>query len=538
MNQQKDKLATIQVLGCLMKRPMLLLDERYRLCIDDFPERFHQILFGAIDNLIKNGVQEIDCVNIDNYLSKYPRQYKVFCDNRGIEYIANAVEMAQLENFDYYYSTLRKFGLLNQLQKYGFDTTLIYDPNILDVDQIAEMQRKFDECTIADIFNYYERGVAELKETYDLSVEAKGCQAASGMKTLKEQYKEAPEMGMPMGSAKLTTITRGRRLKKLYMKTSPSGFGKTRISAGDAACISIPWYYDTNINKWTWTGYQAATLFITTELEIDEIQTLWMAYVSGVPEDHILDGKYADDEEERVNEAIKKIEESQLYIEHIPNFNIEDVENVIKKYKIKHQIGYVFFDYIFTSIKILSEVATKTRGVKMREDNVLLMFADRMKSLANSLNIHIDTSSQANGDWKTTKDGDQNLIRGAKAIADKLDVGIVVLPVTEADKVGIESIVHRNQGFLPEPNLVYHIYKNRRSRINHVKLWVYFDYSTCRVTDLFVTDNQYNQIDVESTRVDIMAEPIEDVTAASMPMIQDTTETDTSVSVDDNEIWF
>lgn len=412
MSQPKDKLATIQVLGCLIKQPGLLLDEKYRLCIEDFPERFHQILYGAIDNLVKSGVQEIDCVVVDDYLSKFPRQYKIFTDNKGTEYVDNAMEIAQPENFDYYYLTLRKFGLLSQLSKKGFDTSAIYDPNILDVDQASKMQREFDKYTIDDIFAHYEISISELKESYDLSTDVVSIQAAKGMSELKERYKKAPEFGLPMGSSKLTTIARGRRLKKLYLKSSPSGFGKSRVSVADAAYVSVPEYYDTNTKQWINRGYNAASLIITTELEVDEIQSLVMAYVSGVPEERILDGVYLPGEEERVDRAIEYIEKSKLFIEQVPNFNIEDIENTIKKYKLKYQVGYVWFDYIHTSMKILGEVANKTRGVKLREDNVLLMFADRMKSLANTLNVHIDTSTQVNGEWKESKNADQNLIRG------------------------------------------------------------------------------------------------------------------------------
>lgn len=504
-------MATIQVLGCLIKQPMLLLDEKYRLDIEDFPERFHQILYGCIDNLVKQGVQDINSINIDDYLSKFPRQHKVFEDNKGMEYVENAVDLAQLENFDYYYQTFRKFGLLNQLQKKGFDTTIIYDPNVIDVDQQAEMQKQFDRLSVQDIFTRYELSISELKEVYDSSSESTGVQAADGMMALKEQYKEAPEVGVPFNSGKLTTIARGRRLKKVYLKSSPSGFGKTRVSIGDAIHISVPFFYDSNINEWINTGCCVPTLFITTELEVDEIQSLVMAYVSGVPEEHILDGKYLKGEEERVDRAIEFINDSPLFIEQIPNFDIGDIENTIKKYKLKYQVGYVFFDYIFSSIKILSEVASKTKGVKMREDNVLLMFADRMKTLANTLNIHIDTSTQVNGEWRNAKEADMNLIRNSKAIADKVDLGMILLPVSEADRLGIESIVARTQDFLPQPNLVFHIYKNRRGKLNHIRLFVYFDYSTCRTTDLFVTDNKYNLIDVESTLVDFKRDYEEDV---------------------------
>ena len=229
-----------------------------------------------------------------------------------------------------------------------------------------------------------------------------------------------------------------------------------------------------------------------------------VSYVSGVSEKKYLKGNYSKEEEQRIDTAIQIIENSPLYIEHIPNFNIEDIERTIKDYKLKHKVGYVFFDYIFTSIKILSEIANKTKGVKMREDNALIMFIDRMKTLANTLNLHIDTSSQANGDWKTAKDADQNVIRGAKGMADKVDVGLVVLPLTEEDKQKIEPILHN--GFMKQPNLVFHIYKVRRGEVNHVKLWLYFDYSTCRTYDCFVTDNDYQLLDIESTDVEVVLE--------------------------------
>lgn len=535
-------MATVQVLGCLIKQPMLLMDEKYKLCVEDFPERFHQILYGAIDNLIKSGVQDLNSISIDDYLSKFPRQYKVFCENKGIEYIENAIEFAQLENFDYYYNTFRKFGLLNQLQKKGFDTTIIYDPNIIDVDELTSMQREFDNLTVEDIFAKYELGISELKEEYTSSSESIGVQAASGMMALKEQYKEAPEMGMPFSSGIMTTIARGRRLKKFYLKSAPSGFGKTKMSLGDAIHISVPYFFDTNVKQWINTGYRAATLFITTELEIDEIQTMIMAYVSGVSEEHILDGRYDKEEEERVDKAIEYINNSPLYIEQIPNFDIEDIENIIKKYKIKYQVGYVFFDYLFSSIKIMSEVAGKTKGVKLREDNVLLMFADRMKTLANVLNVHIDTSTQVNGEWRNAKEADMNLIRSAKSVADKVDLGIILLPVSEADKLGIETIVARNKGFLPDPNLVLHIYKNRRGKINHVRLFIYFDYSTCRTTDLFVTDNKYNLIDVESTIVEFQRDYEEDIDyieePVNEPVIETVQETPEKIQEQSGLDWF
>lgn len=127
-------------------------------------------------------------------------------------------------------------------------------------------------------------------------------------------------------------------------------------------------------------------------------------------------------------------------------------------------------------------------------------------------------------------------------MADKLDLGYIVLPVSEADKLGIETIVARNKGFLPDPNLVFHIYKNRRGKLNHVRLFVYFDYSTCRTTDLFVTDNKYNLIDVESTVVEFQRDYEEDIDYIEEPIeesvIEDNPVTHEEVQEQSGLDWF
>ena len=107
-NESKDKYAVLQVLGCLMQRPILILDAEHPLTEADFPERFHKIVFGAIEYLAKNGAQNINYASVDNFLERYPQQYKVFTDNRGAEYCENAVAMSDPDNFDVYYTTVRK----------------------------------------------------------------------------------------------------------------------------------------------------------------------------------------------------------------------------------------------------------------------------------------------------------------------------------------------------------------------------------------------------------------------------------------------
>lgn len=503
-----DKMAILQVVGSLIQKPELLLDDKYQLSLTDFPERFHQIVFSAISNLINSGVNTLSVIEIDNYISNYEKQYKIYNDNNGMEYLENAITLSILNNFDYNFNRIKKFSLLNQFKDQGFDIKEIYDEDVIDTKTQEKMQEEFNRMDINDIINYFDKKIIDIKDKYYREDGQVGQQAGKNMHQLKEELKESPEMGAPLSSDILNTIVRGARLKKVFMRSAPSGLGKTRFAVADICNISVPYFYSLKEKEWKFTSFSEPSLFIATEQEIPEIQTLIMAYVSGVDESHILDGKYVDDEEERVNQAIKYIEEAPLWIEPIPNFNIDDIERIIKKYKLNENIGYVFFDYIFMSVKMIMEIATKSKGMKLREDSVLYIFIERMKFIANKLNIHFNTSTQLNGEWKNAKDGDQNLLRGAKSLADKIDAGYIVLPVTKKDLEMIHPIL--SHGFYKVPNFVYHIYKVRRGKFNKVKLWVYVDLGTLRTTDLFLTNNDYELIPIESTTIEKILEMTED----------------------------
>ena len=122
------------------------------------------------------------------------------------------------------------------------------------------------------------------------------------------------------------------------------------------------------------------------------------------------------------------------------------------------------------------------------------MFMERLKNLAKILNIFIYTATQISGNWKEIKEADQQMIRGAKAIADKPDGGWVLLPVREADRAIIEQ--YQAKGFVDEPTHVMHLYKNRGNPMVNVRIYGRFSRNTCRWVDCFVTDFQGHMMEV------------------------------------------
>ena len=80
----------------------------------------------------------------------------------------------------------------------------------------------------------------------------------------------------------------------------------------------------------------------------------------------------------------------------------------------------------------------------------------------------------------------------AKAIADKIDCGMVTAKVNQQELITLDKII-KERGI--RPNQVSDIYKMRRGRYNDVRIWSEMDLGTCRIKDLFITDVDFKPIE-------------------------------------------
>ena len=406
-------MAVFQVFGCIIRDPTLL--ENYSLTAEDFEcEDFHQIIFAAIYNLYNQGVKVIDCFAIDAFIQAYDKHYKIFLANQGLEYINDATVMCEPENFYYNYNRVKKFSLLRFLDKKGLDIRAIYNSQEIDPVKQQEQQERFDKLTIEEIISLVEDNlVIEAKHKFQSSFRNSGQLAGQGLMELVESFRESPILGLPLQSKIMNTLLRGARSSTFYLRSGGTGSGKTRLSIADTCCSAVPWLYNIEEKKWEYTGFSIPALIITTELTIKEIQTIIVAYVSGVEEDHIIMNSYSDGELERVEQAATYILSSPLYIEYMPDFDIDDIINIIRRYYREKGIQLVNFDYLHTSIKLLAQISTAVKGMRVREDQILFMFSDALKAVGNELDIHIDSATQLNGEYKDAKEKDQNILRGS-----------------------------------------------------------------------------------------------------------------------------
>ena len=519
-----DTRAYLNTIGCLMKDPTLIEDIDRPLDRTDFNTvKFYELLYVAIYNLYMQGAKEINEFSVDSYLSNYKNQYKIFEDNKGLEYLVHAKEMSSLENYDYYYHRLRKYALLRYYEEQGLDTKFIFDPTIVSEPEQSMEWTKFDDYTEQDIVSMVETSlVISPTMKYCTNMLTTEIQAADGGIDLIENLMKIPDVGLPLNNDGLNTVCRGARKGCLYMRSLIQGQGKTRFAAGDACKMSVPYVYDVEKNKYIYTGMSEPTLYITTEMPVDEIQTIIIASVSKVNEEHILYGEYEAGELDRVKEAIEYIKSSPLYIVHIPDFSIEDIKNIIKKYNREFNVEYFFFDYISPSLRLYSEVNTKSR-MGLKEHQMLLVFATELKTVAQQLNVFIFTASQLNGEASNAPVKDQNLLAGSKALANKLDVGIISMRPSKAEKDKLEAIIQRKFA-IPMPDIGHWVYKVRRGRLTHIIIWSKVNLGTMDEKALFVTDFEFNLIDMDFTQIEQVEAKIQEHSVLSTH-VKDTPET-------------
>ena len=494
--------AIVQVIGGIYNQPSILENESYFFNEEDFTEEFHKIIFGSIYNLYKTGAKEITPSTIEDYLLSRPKKLAIYKQKRGEEYLQTISETTQIAAFDYYYNRMKKMTLLRMYQKCGMNLSWLYDiNNILDIKKKQAQEDWLDSTSLEEIADIIDDKITDIKMKYIDGADEDMQQAGDNVLELIKNLQKRPEIGYPMFGPYINSVTRGARLKKFYLFSAATGVGKTRFMASQFASIGCDELYDPTQGKWVENGTKEPVMFVTTEQEIDEIQTLLLAFIAGVDETHIIYNNYEDGELDRVIHAAKIIQKCPLYIKKLPDFSLKDIENTIKYGIREWGVRYIFFDYLHTSMKILSEVTSKT-GIKgLREDNVLFMISIRLKDLCNEYGVFIMSATQLNADYVTAQQYDQNLLRGAKSIADKIDLGAIMLQVSQEDKEALREVLAR--GGFEEPNIKMSIYKNRRGRYKDILLWCKADRGQCKFIPLFATDYLYKIVDIEELKIKI-----------------------------------
>lgn len=487
----QDKKAIFHVLAGLMSNNDILSNvQEYDIRVEDFPERCHQIIFGAIYNLHNQGTEKITPVSIDGLLSSLPVQYDVYNSNGGIDYLFKMEELGESENFNYFYNRMKKYSLLRECVKVGVDISDIYDTSTVDVKEEEQKQQEFDNMSLEDIVSHIEYKIMSIKDEFLFDSENRGSHMAEGVAEEIASMLESPRYGHQLASKYYTSVTMGALPRKMMLISGSSGSGKSRFALANLLTACVPTIWDSEKKEWVDTGATGRGVFISTEQEDMEIKIPSICFIADINEEDIKRGRTTPEEQERIKVAVEILEKSHVYFEELHDFDLADVEYLIEKNIRENDVSLICFDYIHSTMKIFSSM--NKFGANLQEHQILLQMSIKLKEIANKYDIWLSTSTQLNDKHRSEGSLDDSTLSGAKAIAQKVDMGGIMIPVTKKDEEIIDSIM-AGQGdnggmFGKYPTHSLSIYKLRGGRWKNVRIWLHFSLGTLRCTDLFVTD--------------------------------------------------
>lgn len=483
------------VLGSICQDTELLRDEKIHLEPRDFMQSLHQIVFKAINNIVYNAsgdkVTNVTAIDIDNYLSSYPTQYKTWNDQNGYDYIQNCLKHANKETFYQSYDRIKKMSILRAYVNEGFDISELYDWEGDDYLAREKAIQELDKMKLKDIFEYFTLKNLQIKDSYSIDTEVKYFRAGSDIGKLLDSAKEGNTMGYPTGMGFENSAFGGLKRGKFLLRSAATGGMKTSLAIADMIKVSVPKIYIDG--EWRYNGISIPSLFISTELEKEDLDFLALSHITGINRKRISEGLFNQKERELLEEAGKMLEESPFYLVHIPDFSVNDIEEIIERHVLDYGVGYVAFDYIHSSSPKLMKTTGELFGQKTNIAETLLYLATRLKAIAEKYNIFLESSTQLNKNRKEEDKKDADAIYGSSAIATKVDVGMLLFRAKEKDREKIADLLEE-RGFQDTVNFSRYIYKNRSGRPDII-LWSHMDMSTIRETPILATDYDYNIIE-------------------------------------------
>ena len=480
-----DKSTILQIFGALMKHPQYLSEsDKYNLTPQDFYYRLDKYIFAAIDSLYRNGAERIQPIDVENYLSTNDGAKVIFKQQKGIEYLQDAEYLSEEQNFPYYYKKLKKFNLLEDFRRKGFNTDEFYIEDAANP-KAYEVNAKFEELEIADIVEAIKRKLLGVEREYIQNDTTEVVNVFDGLEDVIEEANERADVGAPIQGEIFNEVLAGARKGTFVLRSGGSGVSKTRQAVGDACYLAFPIRRDETTGEWVQEGGNKKVLFIATEQSQKEIQKMILAYLTGFNETKFRYGGFTKEERKIIAQALWILEQYQenFYIIRMPNPTIELVKTMVREQVLMHDIEYVFYDYIFICPSLLNEF----KGFNLRNDEILLMFSTALKDLAVELNIFMMSSTQVNANADNNKDiRNEASIAGSRSIINKADIGAIMARPTKEEL----EFFKQEEGISFEPNIVTDIYKVRSGEWNQVRIWSDVNLGNLRKKDLFATDSR------------------------------------------------
>jgi replicative DNA helicase len=345
------------VLGAVMLEKDAIIEVIDILKPESFYKDEHQKIFQGILNLFA-GDKAIDILTVPEEL----RKMDVLDDIGGIAYITQLTSrVASAAHIEFHARIVQQKFIQRELIRVSTDIQNRAFDDSIDVNDLLD----FSE---GELFNVAQGNIK--KEAAQLNVLVK-----DAIHLIQEASKREDHLsGIPSGYTKLDRLTSGWQPSDLVIIAARPSMGKTAFVLSMARNMAVEHNKAVAIFSLEMASVQLVNRLIVAEAEI--------------PSDKIRVGNLTDNEWERLDYRIKRLEDAKIFIDDTPAISVFELRAKCRRLKRQHDIDIVIIDYLQ-----LMTGTPETRGNREQEVSTI---SRALKSIAKELNVPVIALSQLN----------------------------------------------------------------------------------------------------------------------------------------------
>ena len=138
-------------------------------------------MYQAITALAKRGAQSISAMDCYTLCANNAEVKRVFDDNSLADFIDTIKQIVSVDNFELYWTGVRKATLLREYAKAGFD--------------ISRFEGEPEKHGIQEVLDYYDGLAINIRKQFYQDKSMHELRAGDGFEAIKERFKEEPAFG-------------------------------------------------------------------------------------------------------------------------------------------------------------------------------------------------------------------------------------------------------------------------------------------------------------------------------------------------------
>lgn len=332
-----------------------------KVSLNDFLYQDHKLILTMLGQLAESGIKTFDMPMVINLA----QESGVMTGPGDVGYLHSINDMPVSEsNYETYVKNVLESSTKFQLYQTLQENLKLIEENCKHGIDPAELMGKVENAIL------------------DLSTASKAIKEpinmAEGLRETIEKRREHPvnQMGISTGFPILDKQIDGLVNGTLNVVSARPKKGKSTLLSTIAAHVAFK--------------LEIPVLYIDTEMSFEQWRDRLIASMSNTEERIIKHGNYTDEQYETIiKKCVSIVENNKLFHEYMPGYSVEKIVALYKKYKIKHNIGLMVFDYI-------KEPESSSVDRQRKEYQLLGDVATKLKDLAGELDIPCLAAVQIN----------------------------------------------------------------------------------------------------------------------------------------------